>query len=236
MTAGAGILHDELPTERSLPRRRAGARGPALGQPARRVEDDAAALPGDHRRRAALLTSDDGGALVRFIAGDSRASPDPDRRTRRSPTCTRRSRPGAEIAVPWNPAFSAMAYVLTGRGTSAPTDVRSRRHQLVVFGPGDNLVMRAAATSRRMRRARRAAARRPADPRADRAVRTVRDEHPRGDRRSDRGLPGRAVGHQAIRWPLPSTGSVRYSSCMRPAWKSSIASMICSRVFIRNGP
>src|SRR5262249_33985625 len=70
MTAGAGILHDELPSERA---RRAGGRSqgvqlwvnlpshlkftPARYQP----------LTGDH---LTLLTSDDGGALVRLIAGD----------------------------------------------------------------------------------------------------------------------------------------------------------------------
>ena len=36
MTAGGGILHDELPTERILPPRRSGPRRPAVGEPARR--------------------------------------------------------------------------------------------------------------------------------------------------------------------------------------------------------
>ena len=48
MTAGGGILHDELPTERDVPQRRPGARRAAVGQPAAGAEDDAAALPVDH--------------------------------------------------------------------------------------------------------------------------------------------------------------------------------------------
>ena len=49
------------------------------------------------------------------------------------------------------------------------------------------------------RAARRAAARRTADPRADRALRTVRDEHPRRDRPGHRGLPGRPARHHPRR-------------------------------------
>ena len=36
MTAGGGILHDELPTENDVPRRRPVPRRAAVGQPARR--------------------------------------------------------------------------------------------------------------------------------------------------------------------------------------------------------
>ena len=57
MTAGGGILHDEVPTERVAPRRRAVARRAAVGEPAVVAEVHAAALPGDHRRqpRAAVV-------------------------------------------------------------------------------------------------------------------------------------------------------------------------------------
>ena len=52
--------------------------------------------------------------------------------------------PGARLTVPWVPEFNAMAYVLTGRGEAGderrPVDAR----QLVVFGPGDSLVVSAA--------------------------------------------------------------------------------------------
>ena len=40
--------------------------------------------------------------------------------------------------------FSALAYVLTGRGTAGPEGRPVEDGQLVVFGPGDHLVIRAA--------------------------------------------------------------------------------------------
>ena len=57
MTAGAGILHDEVPTERAFARGRARARRAAVGEPPGVAQVHAAALPGDHRRppRAALV-------------------------------------------------------------------------------------------------------------------------------------------------------------------------------------
>ena len=58
MTAGAGILHDEVPTERVLARGRPRARRAALGEPAGTAEVHTAALPGDHGRppHAAVVT------------------------------------------------------------------------------------------------------------------------------------------------------------------------------------
>ena len=52
--------------------------------------------------------------------------------------------PGAQVSVPWNPAFSALAYVLTGRGTVGAEGRPVESGQLVVFGPGDHLVVAAA--------------------------------------------------------------------------------------------
>ena len=46
MTAGGGILHDEVPTERALARGRAVARRAAVGEPPVVAEVHAAALPG----------------------------------------------------------------------------------------------------------------------------------------------------------------------------------------------
>ena len=68
MTAGLGILHDEVPTEAFVPGPH--PRRAALGEPARRLEDVAASLSGDHGDRLTLATSADGGTLVRLIAGD----------------------------------------------------------------------------------------------------------------------------------------------------------------------
>jgi redox-sensitive bicupin YhaK (pirin superfamily) len=52
--------------------------------------------------------------------------------------------PGAQLRVPWSPHFSAMVYVLSGQGVAGPQQRLIRDHQPVEFGPGDNIVLRAA--------------------------------------------------------------------------------------------
>ena len=49
--------------------------------------------------------------------------------------------PGAQVIVPWNPAFNAMAYVLGGKGYAGDERRPIRDHQLVVFGPGDAITV-----------------------------------------------------------------------------------------------
>ena len=46
--------------------------------------------------------------------------------------------------MPWNPRFSAFAYVLVGRGYVGPENWPVSDHQLAVFGPGEHIVLRAA--------------------------------------------------------------------------------------------
>jgi hypothetical protein len=144
MTAGGGILHDELPTERMY-------RG---GGPAHAVQlwvNLPAALKMTPPRYQAitrddllLLTSDDGGALIRLIAGDIAGFTGPGVTHTPITYAHVTLAPGAQVSVPWNPAFSAMAYVLTGRGTAGPDGHPIEDGQLVVFGPGDHLVVAAA--------------------------------------------------------------------------------------------
>ena len=144
MTAGGGILHDELPTERVY---RAGGPShavqlwvnlpPALKMTAPRYQS----ITRDALR---LLTSHDGGTLVRLIAGYIAAFTGPG--TTHTPityahvTLT----PGAQLSVPWNQTFSAFAYVLTGPGNAGTENRPIEGGQLVVFGPGDHLVVAAA--------------------------------------------------------------------------------------------
>jgi quercetin 2,3-dioxygenase len=46
--------------------------------------------------------------------------------------------------VSWNAAFSALAYVLTGRGGAGSERRPIDNGQLIVFGPGDQVVVAAA--------------------------------------------------------------------------------------------
>ena len=52
--------------------------------------------------------------------------------------------PGAQLCLPWKPSFTTMAYVLSGQGLAGPQARPIAEHQLVQYGPGDNVVLRAA--------------------------------------------------------------------------------------------
>lgn len=144
MTAGAGILHDEVPSETSL--RNGGlAHGVQLwvNLPAAKKFSPPRyqAITGDN---LTLLSSDDGSALIRLIAGDLAGHEGPGVTHTPITYAHVTLPPGSQLQVPWNPAFNAMAYVLLGQGY-AGTDARPfRDHDLVLFGPGDHLTVRAA--------------------------------------------------------------------------------------------
>ena len=90
-----------------------------------------------------LLTSPDGGALVRLIAGTVAGFEGPGVTHTPITYAHVTLAPGAEVSVPWIRDFSAFAYVLTGRGTAGAKRRPVEEGQLVVFGPGDHLVVAA---------------------------------------------------------------------------------------------
>jgi quercetin 2,3-dioxygenase len=142
MTAGGGILHDELPSERVYTQG-----GPSHGVqlwvnlPAslKFVTPRYQAITADAVR---LVSSDDGGALVRLIAG-SIGGYEGAGSTHTPITYAHATvSPGAELVVPWTPSFNALAYVLAGQGAAGEERRPVSAHQLVVFGAGDHLVLR----------------------------------------------------------------------------------------------
>ena len=90
-----------------------------------------------------LLASEDGGSLLRVIAGEVDGHVGPVRRTRRSRCCTRRSPPGAQLSLPWQPTYNALAYVYAGSGTVGPKAEPIHAGQLAVFGAGDRITIAA---------------------------------------------------------------------------------------------
>jgi len=145
MTAGSGILHDEVPTKAFL---RSGGRThgvqlwvnlpAALKFSPPRYQ----AITGD---QLTLLSSSDGGSLVRLIAGDLAGHAGPGL-THTPITYSHASlRPDARLTVPWNKNFSAMVYVLSGRGYVGADSRPVEAHQLAVFGDGDTVTITAAA-------------------------------------------------------------------------------------------
>lgn len=144
MTAGAGILHDEVPTEAFV---RSGGRTHGVqlwvNLPAalKLTPPRYQAITGD---LLTLVASDDGGALVRLIAGDL-AGHQGAGVTHTPITYAHASvGPGAQLEVEWSPAFSALVYVLSGRGYAGRERRPVDEHQLVVYGQGDTLSIGAA--------------------------------------------------------------------------------------------
>ena len=94
-------------------------------------------------QKVLLLASHDGAALVRLIAGDLDGHRGPGM-THTPIIYTHVSlSPETRLEVPWRPDFNALAYVLSGRGSAGPERVPITEGQLVVFGPGDAVVLQA---------------------------------------------------------------------------------------------
>ena len=192
MTAGAGILHIEKPPE-ALVASGGLFHGIQLWVNLPKAEKWAAPRYQDLRAgEVGLLASDDGGALVRVIAGSLASHTGPGDTYTPMTMVHATVSPGGQLDLPWDPGYNALAYVLAGEGTVGVEARPVRTGQLAVFGAGDALRLQAATGSGEpLARARGARARRPADPRARRLVRAVRHEHEAGTGAGLRGLPGR---------------------------------------------
>ena len=137
MTAGAGIVHSEMPTEQIVVK--GGMfHGVQLWVNLPRIEKW---LPPQYQDidadKVVLLASEDGGAVVRLIAGNLGNHRGPGS-TRTPITYAHASvSPGAQLQVPWRPDFNALAYVLAGRGAVGPDHLPFKEGQLAVMGKGD---------------------------------------------------------------------------------------------------
>ena len=143
MTAGAGIVHSEMPPEYLV---RSGGlfHGVQLwvNLPARlkwsppRYQD---IVPGE----VTLITNTDGSALVRIIAGelDGHAGPG----VTYTPIAYAHATlyPEARLAVPWRTDFNALVYVLAGSGRVGPEDAPIGEGQLAILAGGDHVALSA---------------------------------------------------------------------------------------------
>ena len=114
MTAGAGIVHSEMPTEQIVAK--GGLfHGVQLWVNLPRTEKWTPPQYQDlDADKVVLLASDDGGAIVRLIAGDIANHLGPGS-THTPITYAHASvSPGARLQVPWRPDFNALVYVLAG--------------------------------------------------------------------------------------------------------------------------
>lgn len=143
MTAGSGILHDEMPPD-DLYRHGGRFHGTqlwvnlpkTLKWTAPRYQD----IPGD---RVTLAASSDAGALVRVIAGQVGGIEGPGVTWTPIDDIHASISPGAELNLPWNPEFNALVYVLVGRGFVGPDRTPIRDGQMAALGAGGHITVRA---------------------------------------------------------------------------------------------
>ena len=139
MTAGGGILHIETPPAELV------VSGGTFHGVQLWVN-----LPGKDKMIApayqnleggdvTLLASDDGGALVRVIAGDLAGHQGPGATHTPITFVHATLAPGASLNVPWKPSYNALVYVLAGSGKAGTEGRPVHVGQTVVFGKGDHL-------------------------------------------------------------------------------------------------
>ena len=141
MTAGAGIVHSEMPTEQIV------TKGGLfhgvqlwvnLPSTEKWVPPQYQDLNAD---QVVLLASEDGGAVVRLIAGYLAKHRGPGS-TRTPITYAHASvSPEARLQVPWRPDFNALVYVLAGHGTVGLDRHPVKEGQLAVMGEGNQVTI-----------------------------------------------------------------------------------------------
>ncbi len=143
MTAGSGLLHIETPPEQLV------EQGGLFNGFQLWVNLPAAqkfATPAYQPVEASdllLLASDDGGALLRVIAGEIDGYRGPG--STHSPITLLHASiaAGASLSLPWQADYNALAYVYAGSGTVGPKCEAIHAGQLAVFGAGDRLTLSA---------------------------------------------------------------------------------------------
>ncbi|MFM6979810.1 MAG: pirin family protein [Micrococcales bacterium] len=148
MTAGAGILHIETP-------------------PAQLVMSGGIFhgiqlwinLPGEKKMISpayqnleggdvTLVASEDGGALIRILAGEIDGHFGPGQSQTPMTVAHVTVAPGASVSIPWNPMFNALAYVLAGKGSVGEGEISGhtapiKLGNLAVLGSGDRIALSA---------------------------------------------------------------------------------------------
>jgi len=133
MTAGAGILHIETPPEHLV---MSGGlfHGFQLwvNLPASK-KWSTPAYQDIRAKNVELLSSSDGGTLIRVIAGEVGGHQGPG--TTQTPITIVHAtlQPGAQLRLPWNSAYNALVYTMSGRGTVGDEHRPVQMGQLAVF-------------------------------------------------------------------------------------------------------
>lgn len=143
MTAGSGILHIETPPEQLVV---SGGLFHGIQLWVNLPSNDKFVAPryqsleGEH---VTLLSSEDGGALIRVVAGDVGGHAGPGATHTPITFVHATIAPGARLALPWRPDFNALVYALSGSGAAGAAGHPVSQGQLVVFGAGDQITVTA---------------------------------------------------------------------------------------------
>jgi quercetin 2,3-dioxygenase len=90
---------------------------------------------------AKLVASDDGGALVRIIAGEIDGHRGPGVTHTPITLAHATIENGARLNIPWRRDFNSLLYVLSGSGYVGPVAHPIKQGQLAVLGPGDRITV-----------------------------------------------------------------------------------------------
>jgi len=142
MTAGSGLVHSEMPTEKMM--REGGLSHGVqlwvnLPKSDKRAEPRYQDISGD---QLTLFRNEDGTALVRLIAGDLAGQHGPGHTHTPIVIAHATLEPGAHLALDWPREFNALVYALSGAGRVGGRDGRELASgQVAVFGAGDAVVV-----------------------------------------------------------------------------------------------
>jgi redox-sensitive bicupin YhaK (pirin superfamily) len=143
MTAGSGILHIETPPAELV---QSGGVFHGIQLWVNLPKSDKFASPkyqAIEGGEVALVSSEDGGSLVRIIAGELGEYRGPGSTHTPITLAHATIEPGARLNIPWNRDYNALVYVLSGRGTAGPVGHPIQQGQLAVLGPGDRIAVAA---------------------------------------------------------------------------------------------
>ncbi|NMP24539.1 pirin family protein [Sulfobacillus harzensis] len=143
MTAGAGILHDEMPPE-ELVRTGCLFHGIQLWvNLPKRLKWTPPRYQSLESRHVTLVASERGDSLLRIIAGEVGGHQGPGVTWTPVTVIHASLEPGAKLRIPWPTQYNALAYVLTGSGAVGPNGVLIHEGQGALFGSGDALTVTA---------------------------------------------------------------------------------------------
>jgi hypothetical protein len=142
MTAGSGLVHSEMPTEKVM--REGGLSHGVqlwvnLPRANKRAQPRYQDLTGD---KLALFRNADGTAIVRVIAGDLAGVQGPGNTYTSIVLAHATLEPGAHVSLEWPHDFNALVYALSGSGRVGASRGESvRSGQIAALGAGDVVIV-----------------------------------------------------------------------------------------------